>query len=74
MHWEGRQNRIKGLQGIIYAELGLMFSPFCYGGHMVSYEPTQWPDTNAELLTYTVENIKAVKQTHYTEFIMAKGY
>lgn len=53
MHWmAGKQD--KGLQGFICEELGLMVSPFCYGGLMVSYELAWWPDyTNAELQTYS---------------------
>ncbi len=40
MALERQAKQDKGLQGCICEELGLMVSPFCYGGHMVSYDRT----------------------------------
>lgn len=62
----------KGLQGFICEELGLMVSPFCYGGHMVSYDLTTLM-LSYRLIADERSEYYAVKQMLHTEFIMVKG-
>ncbi len=62
----------KGLQGFICEELGLMVIPFCYGGHMVSYDLTT-PMLSYRLIADERSEYYAVKQMLHTEFIMVKG-